>query len=390
MNYRKYLLRFGEVGLKGKNRAFFIRALAANIRRALAVLGEEYRVETPYGRIFVNTPAEYSTGDVARALARVFGLVSFSPVATAELNMEAISNAALVELLAGGQPPTFRVSARRSYKGFALNSMEINKELGALLLKRCPGLKVDLHNPHRVVNVELRREGAYIFSQVYPGPGGLPVGVTGKGVLLLSGGIDSPVAGWMAMKRGVSLEALYFDTPPFTSPRARLKVEKLAGILSRWAPLNLHVANFSQVQRNLMEQVPPDLTITIMRRFMLRVAAALAEQQGALALITGESVGQVASQTLESMATIGAVTTLPLLRPVVALDKVEIMDIAKRIETYATSIEPYPDCCTLFVSPHPKTRPSLAQAVAAEKGMAVSELVADAVASIETIRFQQR
>lgn len=387
MKYRKLLLRFGEVGLKGKNRAYFIRVLAANVRRALSFLGPGYRVETPYGRIFVELNGAYELDEVAQALARVFGLVSFSPVAVAELNLEAIGAAALGELLAEGQPASFRVSARRSYKEFPLNSMDINKELGAFLLNKCPGLKVDLHQPQRVVNVEVRREGAYVFSRVFPGAGGLPVGATGRGVLLLSGGIDSPVAGWMAMKRGISLEALYFDTPPFTSPRARLKVEKLAGILAKWAPVNLHIANFSEVQRALMEQVPAELTITIMRRFMLRVAEELAKKRGALALITGESVGQVASQTLESMATIGAVTSMPLIRPVVAFDKVEIMDLAREIETYSTSIEPYLDCCSLFVSPHPKTRPTLAQAIAAEENMAIGDLVANTIKAIETIHL---
>lgn len=385
MRYRRLLLRFGEVGLKGKNRAYFIRALAANVRRALSFLGSGYKIETPYGRIFVDLTADCDLAQVIQALTRVFGLVSFSPVAVAELNMAAIGTAALRELLAEGQPASFRVSARRSYKGFPLNSMEINQELGGYLLSKCPGLKVDLHQPQRVVNVEVRREGAYVFSRVFPGAGGLPVGVTGKGVLLLSGGIDSPVAGWMAMKRGISLEALYFDTPPFTSPRARLKVEKLAGILARWAPVNLHIANFSEIQRALMEHVPADLTITIMRRFMLRVAEELARKRGALALITGESVGQVASQTLESMTTIGAVASIPLIRPVVALDKVEIMNMARKIDTYNTSIEPYLDCCSLFVSPHPKTRPTLAQAIRAEENMAVSELVASTVSMIETV-----
>jgi thiamine biosynthesis protein ThiI len=384
MDYKKILLRFGEVGLKGKNRAFFIRALAANVRRALAPLGSGFSVSTPYGRIFVDLPGPDCLEAVIPALGRVFGLVSYSPVAQAELTMEGIQAAALEELRAGGLPQTFRVSARRSLKSFALNSMEINRELGGFLLENCPGLQVDLHQPQRVVNVEVRPEGAYVFSRVYPGAGGLPVGVTGKGVLLLSGGIDSPVAGWLAMKRGIALEALYFDTPPFTSPRALAKVEKLAKILAQWAPVNLHVVNFTPVQRSLLERVPEDLTITVMRRFMFRVAQALARREGALALITGESAGQVASQTLESMLVINEVVSLPVLRPVVALDKVEIMDQARKIGTYDVSIEPFPDCCALFVSPHPKTRPTLAQAARAEESLDVQDLVAQALAGLET------
>ena len=388
MTYNKMLLRFGEVGLKGKNRAFFIRALAANVRRALNSQGLDYRISTPYGRIFVDLPPDCNLDKVVPALERVFGLVSFSPVVQTDLNMEAIGAAALNELLADGKPETFRVAARRSLKSFALNSMEINRELGGFLLDSCPGLKVDLHKPQRVVNVEVRQDGAYVFSRVFPGSGGLPVGVTGKGALLLSGGIDSPVAGWLAMKRGISLEALYFDTPPFTSPRALAKVEKLAKILANWAPVNLHVVNFTSVQRSLMDNVPEDLTITIMRRFMFRVAEKLARRWGALALITGESVGQVASQTLESMLTINSVVSLPVLRPVVALDKVEIMDMSRKIGTYDTSIEPFQDCCALFVSPHPKTRPTLAQADAAEANLDIEHLVVEAMSTIESRCFK--
>jgi thiamine biosynthesis protein ThiI len=382
--YDKILVRFGEVGLKGKNRAYFINGLAANIRRVLKGLGPGYRVSTPYGRVFVDLPPGAQVEPVLSALQRVFGLVSFSPVVQTELDMGAIKEAALRELLADGQPETFKVAARRSLKTFSLNSMEINQELGGYLLKNCPGLKVDIHQPQRVVNVEVRKEGAFVFSRVIPGPGGLPVGVTGKGVLLLSGGIDSPVAGWLAMKRGIALEAVYFDTPPFTSARALAKVEKLAGILARWAPVNLHVVNFTPVQRALMEHVPEDLTITVMRRFMFRVAEALAGEKGALALITGESVGQVASQTLESMLTINSVVAIPVLRPVVAMDKVEIMELARKIGTYETSIEPYQDCCTLFVSPHPKTRPTLTQAQAAEKDLDIQGLVDLALADIKS------
>jgi thiamine biosynthesis protein ThiI len=382
--YDKILVRFGEVGLKGKNRAYFINGLAANIRRVLKGLGPGYRVSTPYGRVFVDLPPGAQVEPVLSALQRVFGLVSFSPVVQTELDMGAIKEAALRELLADGQPETFKVAARRSLKTFSLNSMEINQELGGYLLKNCPGLKVDIHQPQRVVNVEVRKEGAFVFSRVIPGPGGLPVGVTGKGVLLLSGGIDSPVAGWLAMKRGIALEAVYFDTPPFTSARALAKVEKLAGILARWAPVNLHVVNFTPVQRALMEHVPEDLTITVMRRFMFRVAEALAGEKGALALITGESVGQVASQTLESMLTINSVVAIPVLRPVVAMDKVEIMELARKIGTYETSIEPYQDCCTLFVSPHPKTRPTLTQAQVAEKDLDIQGLVDLALADIKS------
>jgi thiamine biosynthesis protein ThiI len=386
--YNKVLLRFGEIGLKGKNRSFFINGLANNVRRALKPLGLGFRVSTPYGRVFVDLPMEHDFELVFDALRRVFGLVSFSPVVQTELDMDAIQQAALTELLADGQPETFKVEARRSLKSFPLNSMEINREVGGYLLEYCPGLKVDVHKPLRVVNIEIRQEGAFVFSRVVPGAGGLPVGVTGKGVLLLSGGIDSPVAGWLAMKRGVALEAVYFDTPPFTSARALDKVERLAKILAKWAPVNLHVVNFTPVQRALMENVPEDMTITIMRRFMFRVAQELAQRRGALALITGESVAQVASQTLESMLTINSVVSTPVLRPVVTMDKVEIMDLARRIGTYDTSIEPFQDCCALFVSPRPKTRPTLAQAAEAEKNLDIQTLVDLALEGITSKNYK--
>jgi len=387
MKYNKVMLRFGEVALKGKNRSYFINGLVRNVQRALMPLGRGYRVSTPYGRIFVDLPEDYDLALVTGALHKVFGLVSFSPVVQVKAEMDAIREAALGELLADGQPETFKVAARRSFKNFPLDSMEINRDVGGYLLEHSV-LRVDVHNPQRVVHIEIRQEGAFVFSRVLPGPGGLPVGSTGRGVLLLSGGIDSPVAGWMAMKRGITLEAIYFDTPPFTSPRALAKVENLAKILAQWAPVNLHTVNFTPVQRALMEHVPEDLTITIMRRFMFRIAQEVALHRGALALITGESVGQVASQTLESMLTINSVVSIPVLRPVVAMDKVEIMEAARKIGTYETSIEPYQDCCVLFVSQHPKTRPTLAQAESAEANLDVPALVSMALEGINTKSFR--
>lgn len=384
----KLLLRFGEVGLKGKNRSYFINALIANVRRALAPVLGDVRITSPYGRIFVDLPDNCDLEDVRGAMQRVFGLVSCSPVQAVALDMDSIRAAALAELKSGEPATTFKVDSRRALKTFPLNSQEINQELGGFLLQNCPGVKVDIHNPQRTVSVEVRREGAFVFSRIWPGPGGMPVGVTGKGVLLLSGGIDSPVAGWLAMKRGIALEALYFDTPPFTSPRALAKVEKLARQLSRYGPVNLHVVNFTAVQQALMETTPEDLTITVMRRFMYRVAEALAKRKSCLALITGESVAQVASQTLESIQVINDVVRLPVLRPVVTMDKVEIVELARRIETYETSVEPYQDCCALFVSKHPKTRPTLKQAEAAESGLDVDDLVQTALKQINTKTYK--
>lgn len=387
MTYNKVLLRFGEVGLKGRNRPFFINALIGNIKRRLAPVMGAVKVTSPYGRIFVHLPPDQDFPPLAEALARVFGLVSFSPVAEVPLEMEAIKAAALAELKSD-MPQTFKVETRRALKSFPHTSPQVNAAVGGHLLAHCPGLKVDVHNPQRVVRIEIRREGAYVFSRVFPAAGGLPVGVAGKGMLLLSGGIDSPVAGWLAMKRGLELEAVYFDTPPFTSPRALHKVEKLAAILSRWGRTTLHVVNFTAVQKALMESCPEDLTITVMRRFMFRVAEGLAEARGALALLTGESLGQVASQTLESMDTINAVVSRPVLRPLIAMDKVEIIAMAEKISTYAVSVEPYQDCCALFVSDRPKTRPTRQQAEAAESLLDVDALVATALAEIKTTVFR--
>ncbi len=382
--YSKVLLRYGEVGLKGRNRSRFINNLRGNIKRKLApVLGRPV-VTTPFGRMFLELPEEHDFAQVAAALGRVFGLVSFSPVVEVPLDIDAISEAALTELTQNQLPTSFMVKSRRSLKSFPLTSPEINGKVGGYILKHHPELEVDLTNPQREVHVEIRKEGAYVFSRILPAPGGLPVGSGGKGMLLLSGGIDSPVAGWLAMKRGLEVEAAYFDTPPFTSPRARAKVEKLARILSRWGRVTLHVVNFSPVQQQLMANCPPDMTVTIMRRFMFRIAQALAEAREAKALITGENLAQVASQTLESIRTINAVMSIPVLRPLITMDKQEIIDMAEQIETYAVSIEPYPDCCSLFVSKNPKTRPTLAQAEEAETEMDTDRLVAAAMKDIET------
>lgn len=386
--YDKILLRFGEVGLKGKNRSWFISKLNNNIRRRLKPVAGDVKITSPFGRIYIDLEPRHDFAEIAKSLKRVFGLVSFSPVAQVPLEIQAIREKAAQVLAAGGLPATFKVETNRPLKTFPLNSMEISRDVGGFLLQKFPSLKVDVHNPEKMVEIDVRSEGAFVFADTIPGPGGLPVGVTGKGMLLLSGGIDSPVAGWLAMKRGIELEAIYFDTPPFTSPRSLAKVEKLAQILSQWGRVTLHIVNFTPVQRALMEHCPEDLTITVMRRFMYRVAEALAKKQEALALITGENVAQVASQTLESMYTINHCIETPVLRPVVTMDKVEIIDLAKKIGTYETSVEPYQDCCALFVSRNPKTRPTIAQAEAAEERLEIQALVELALSGITTHTYR--
>lgn len=324
-------------------------------------------------------------------LARVFGVVSLSPALEAPLSAEAIDAAAedaLRAALAGRDGASFKVETNRANKRFPLDSRQINQRLGAHLLQSVPGLRVDVHAPEIIVNVDVREGAAYVYTRTVPGPGGLPVGASGRAHLLLSGGIDSPVAGWMAMKRGVELEAIHFHSPPFTSERARLKVGDLCRRLAAWGgPTALHVVRFTDAQKEIYARCPAELGVTIMRRVMLRVADRIASARGGLALVTGESLGQVASQTLESINTINRVADLPVLRPLIGFDKAEIVALARRIGTYDISILPYEDCCTVFVPQHPRTRPTPAEAEAAERSLDVDALVEGALAQVEVERF---
>jgi len=381
------LIRYGEIGLKGKNRHLFEDQLVRNIRAALGpdVPG---RVRRAYGRVFVELANAAHTPRALERLRKVFGIVAVSPAVQVPHSFDAIAAAAvdMVSAQAAHGRRTFRVQARRPHKAFPMTSQEINEQLGAHLLRTFPALKVDLTEPELVVFVEVREQGAYVYVDQVPGPGGLPVGVSSQALLLLSGGIDSPVAGWMALKRGIRLHAIHFHSPPFTSERSLEKVKDLARVLAEWGgSVPLHVVRFTEIQKELRRHAPVDLLITLMRRFMLRIAVAVARQAGALALVTGESVGQVASQTLESLAVINAVTTMPILRPLVGFDKQEIIERAQAIGTYPISIRPYEDCCTIFVPEHPATRPQLAAVEAAEAGLDVDGLVQQALAGIERV-----
>lgn len=383
--YHTYLIRYGEIGLKGKNRPQFERRLMDNIKRALNKVGPA-RVERVYGRLVVESEAE--SGRVLDRLSKVFGIVGISPVIRLPLDEEAICAGALEALrdAAGrlqppaGAPLTFKVEARRSNKAFPRTSPELNGLVGGYLLKNFPGLKVDVHHPLIRVGVEIREKNAFVYSNEVPGAGGLPVGATGKGLLLISGGIDSPVAGWMAMKRGIEIEAAHFYSFPFTGEKSLEKVRDLCRVLSGYTSrIRLHVVHFTEIQKEIQKHCPEELRVTIMRRMMFRLAARIAEARGALALVTGESVGQVASQTLESMLVINRVVDLPVLRPLVGMDKLEIIQRAQAIGTYDLSILPYEDCCTLFLPKHPATRPRLEQAERAEEPLAVEELLGGAL-----------
>jgi thiamine biosynthesis protein ThiI len=390
--YSLILVRFGEIGIKGKNRSDFERKLVENIVQMLK--GMDVRVMRADGRIWVRVGERDNYAEVIERLRFVPGIVSVSPVREVPLDLEEIKKSA-VEIMqrlihTSRKPVTFKVESRRANKQFPLSSPEIARTLGGHLLRHIPDIKVDVHEPDLVLWCEVRANEAYIYSEVIPGPGGLPVGASGRVLLLLSGGIDSPVAGWMALKRGAELEAIHFHSFPFTSERARQKVEDLAKILARYAgKVRLHVVHFTEVQKAIRQHCPEELSITIMRRFMFRIADRIAHERKALALVTGESLGQVASQTLESMYTINHVTTMPVLRPLVALDKTEIMRIAKEIGTYETSILPYEDCCTIFLPKSPKTRPRVDEAIEAEQKLDIESLVKEAVEKTETVVFQR-
>ena len=358
--YDAFLIKYAEIGIKGKNRHVFEEALVRQIRIALRPCEGHFNVIRTYGRVFVEAKSEFDFEEVTEALSHVFGIWGICPVAVHDLMpLEELSKTAAAfmreEYPEGSH--TFKVRTRRMNKEYPQDSLEINAELGHAVLEACPNLSVDVHTPEVTLCVEIR-EKLYIYSQVIPGPGGLPVGVGGKCMLLLSGGIDSPVAGYMVAKRGVRIDAVYFNAPPYTSERALQKVVDLAREISVYTgPIRLHNINFTEIQLYIYEQCPHDELTIIMRRYMMRIAERLAMENECLGLITGESIGQVASQTLAALAVTNEVCTLPVFRPLIGFDKEEIVRVSKKIGTYETSILPYEDCCTIFVAKHPVTKP---------------------------------
>lgn len=378
------IVKYGEIALKGANRPAFEAALQRNLRWALRdTPGVQVRREQ--GRFTIEAPEPER---LLPKVVRVFGVVGASVAVPVPLTLEAMQKAAAQLLAATLQTGkhTFKVHTRRANKKFPLTTPELNSAIGAYLLQACPGATVDVHEPEIIVNIEVRTKSAYIYSATLQGSGGLPVGVSSKGLLLISGGIDSPVAGWMAMRRGIALEAIHFHSHPYTSDRARQKVLELAEILAAYAgDIIVHMVHFTDTQLTLRDHAPAPLQITLMRRIMLRVAQHIAQSRGIPALITGENVGQVASQTLESMAAINAVTNMPILRPLIAADKREITWLARQIGTYETSVLPYEDCCTLFLPPHPETKPKLHMVEAAEAGLDIDSMVTDCLAKTEMV-----
>ncbi|WP_301172261.1 tRNA uracil 4-sulfurtransferase ThiI [Brevibacillus nitrificans] len=379
MNYDVILIRYGELALKGKNRDMFEETLVRSVKSVLRSFFK-IKVRRNYGRMYVELHGE-DAYEVMDRLKRVFGISSFSPTIQVDPDIDTIKERSL-ELIRqmNPEPRNFRVVTRRADKRYPIPSMEVNRIVGTHILRALPKIKVDVHEPEAIVNIEIRTEGTYISCETIPGPGGLPVGVSGKVLLLLSGGIDSPVAGWMMMKRGVTLEAIHFHSYPYTSERSLEKVRDLAQKLTKWGgTIRLHVVPFTEIQTAIREKCPEDYLITIMRRFMMRISEKVAANTKALALASGESLGQVASQTLESMDTINKVISIPMLRPLVAMDKIEITDISRKIDTYDLSILPYEDCCTVFTPKNPVTRPKVRLAEKFETALDVDALVEDAV-----------
>jgi len=377
--------RYAEVALKGANRGTFERALVRRVRELLP--GAQVAVSA--SRLLVRLPEGLPAAQGLDALARTFGIVAAERAVRLdrETPWDAVeaSAVALGREAAARGARTFKVAARRADKGYPLDSLEINRRLGAVVA-RATGLAVDVHHPDYTLAVDVRPDGLYLAGPAVPGPGGLPTGTSGRGLLLLSGGIDSPVAGYLAAKRGLRLSAVYFDTAPYTGPGARQKVVDLAARLAAFAsPVRLWIGRFTEIQLAIQAEVPEAFRTLVGRRMMLRVAEALARRERAGALVTGDSLGQVASQTLEALAAVGEVATLPILRPVVALDKAEIVALARRIGTYEISIRPYADCCLVFAPRHPRTRPTQAAVREAEARLDVDALVADAVARSERI-----
>lgn len=388
--YKAFLIKYAEIGVKGKNRYLFEDALANQIKYALKKCDGEFQVRKTQGRIYVDAMTDFDFEDTVEHLQRVFGISAICPVVYVEdegfekLCQDVI---AFLNSVYPDKNKTFKVNARRARKNYPKDSMTINMDLGEAILNAFPEMHVDVHKPEIMLNVEIR-EKIYIYSETIPGPGGMPVGTGGKAMLLLSGGIDSPVAGYMIAKRGVKIDAVYFNAPPYTSERAKQKVIDLAKIVSRYTgPIYLHIINFTDIQLYIYEKCPHEELTIIMRRYMMKIAEKIAQETECLGLITGESIGQVASQTMQSLAATNEVCELPVYRPLIAFDKLDIIDISEKIGTYETSILPYEDCCTIFVAKHPVTKPNLKIIKRHEENLAekIDELVDTALKTDELI-----
>ena len=393
MTFQTFLIKYGEIGIKGKNRHLFEDALVRQIRYALKDVDGEFYVHKSQARIYVDCEGEYDYVETVESLKRVFGIVGICPVIRKEdegfeqLKKDVV---AYMDEMYPDKKITFKVEARRARKSYPFNSMEINCLVGEAILDAFPDIRVDVHKPDVMLHIEVRNQ-IYIYSEIIPGPGGMPIGTNGKAMLLLSGGIDSPVAGYMISKRGVGIEATYFHAPPYTSERAKQKVVDLAKLVAKYAgPIKLHVVNFTDIQLYIYDQCPHDELTIIMRRYMMKIAEHFAKEDNCLGLITGESIGQVASQTMQSLAATNEVCTLPVYRPLIGFDKQEIVEVSEKINTYETSIQPFEDCCTIFVAKHPVTKPNINVIKKSEENLAekIDDLVKQAIETVEIIEVK--
>ncbi|MCI8864114.1 MAG: tRNA 4-thiouridine(8) synthase ThiI [Lachnospiraceae bacterium] len=390
MEFQSFLIKYAEIGTKGKNRYLFEDALVHQIKNALKKVEGTFLASKESGRIYVQAMGPYDYGQVMEALQRVFGIAWICPMLQVEDKDFGRLKETVVDYVDQVYPDkhfTFKVESRRADKEYPIHSEQMNRDLGERILEAFPDTKVDVHKPDVLLKVEVRKL-VNIYSRMVPGPGGMPVGTNGKAMLLLSGGIDSPVAGYMIAKRGVKVDAVYFHAPPYTSGRAKQKVVDLARLVARYSgPIPLHVVNFTDIQLLIYDKCPHEELTIIMRRYMMRIAEEIARKNDGLALITGESIGQVASQTVKSLAATNEVCMMPVFRPLIGFDKQEIVDISQKIGTFETSIQPFEDCCTIFVAKHPVIKPNLERIRKSEKNLEgkIEEMVREAVDTAEMI-----
>ena len=391
-----FIVRCGEVALKGMNKPYFERMLLDRIKKLLKKFDgvKAYRHE---GLIFVRADKELNPGTegkqaILKEIGKVFGVASISPAMECESTMEDIGQTAveyMMEAIEERGVKTFKVNAKRADKNFPVKSPDISRQIGAAVLKGCKVLKVDVHNPDVKLFVDVRHDKSYVYQDKIPGFGGLPLGTNGKGMSLLSGGIDSPVATWMMAKRGMMIEAVHFHSFPYTSQRAREKVEELAALVATYCGrFRMHVINLLPIQEQIVQNCPEEETTILVRRFMMRIAEELAAGNGCNMLITGENLGQVASQTAEALVVTDASVKMPVMRPLIGLDKTDIMDLAKEIGTYDNSIEPYEDCCTVFLPKHPATKPKLERILASESKLDCEGLIREAIEKEEIVEIR--
>ena len=391
-----FIVRCGEVALKGMNKPYFERMLLDRIKKLLKKFDgvKAYRHE---GLIFVRADKELNPGTegkqaILKEIGKVFGVASISPAMECESTMEDIGQTAveyMMEAIEERGVKTFKVNAKRADKNFPVKSPDISRQIGAAVLKGCKVLKVDVHNPDVKLFVDVRHDKSYVYQDKIPGFGGLPLGTNGKGMSLLSGGIDSPVATWMMAKRGMMIEAVHFHSFPYTSQRAREKVEELAALVATYCGrFRMHVINLLPIQEQIVQNCPEEETTILVRRFMMRIAEELAAGNGCSMLITGENLGQVASQTAEALVVTDASVKMPVMRPLIGLDKTDIMDLAKEMGTYDKSIEPYEDCCTVFLPKHPATKPKLERILASESKLDCEGLIREAIEKEEIVEIR--